>query len=753
MACLLQAGAQVRHYTASDGLSSGTVWQIVELPNGQLLTAGDGVFQLFNGKNFVPVPCSMSRCMRLPSFGIGYSHRWQGDSLLWLRDFYNVYLFDVRRRAFRYDYRGHTGSMKSFVNGKVGQETAPGADCVRLIKSHGITGQPTVACRDRQGGWWIGVQEQGIYYFAPHRYTATTYPTPNGKTVMAVAECTDGIVVCTEDGILLFDKSHHYKYLRKEQGALYHNAMTDNHGRVWMSSQRGLLCYDHGKMNLYDGKNVKGFLHSQVRFARVVGNKLLVANLLHYLGYLNPETHLFYPLNGKLPQLENYRTMVDACVLPDKRHVAVLTQNGMTCLDISKNKLSNFVHLPSGISQKVNCALVDSHKRLWIGTQNGLVQGNDKWFGGCIKGLAEDHNGRIWASTAMGVACFSKQKDAMTVMNYNAWDGIPEDGLAERGILTTKEGTITLAGTHGLTLFAPSRMITQTTTLPVVLVGLTVNGRERLSDAMPLQVNYNDNYFSFNLSALNYASPQRTVYRYRLQGFDTSWLKADGANGMITATYNALPPGHYMLQAQASVDGGKWGPTTQWSFTVLPPWWLTWWAKALYALVALCALCLAITAYVRKKQHKLEHDNEERVNQLFELREQARHQFAQSVNIQPEKISVNKEEEELVERLLKAIGQHIDDADYTVDQLAADVFVSRTGLYRKMQSMLGITPNDFLRNVRLKKAAQLLAETNVPLGQIATMVGFRTPRYFSKCFKDMFGVTPAEYRQPKVENE
>jgi len=60
--------------------------------------------------------------------------------------------------------------------------------------------------------------------------------------------------------------------------------------------------------------------------------------------------------------------------------------------------------------------------------------------------------------------------------------------------------------------------------------------------------------------------------------------------------------------------------------------------------------------------------------------------------------------------------------------------------------MLGITPNEFLRNVRLKHAARLLAETGEPVNQISLMVGFQTPRYFSQCFRQMFGVTPSEYR-------
>jgi transcriptional regulator GlxA family with amidase domain len=63
-----------------------------------------------------------------------------------------------------------------------------------------------------------------------------------------------------------------------------------------------------------------------------------------------------------------------------------------------------------------------------------------------------------------------------------------------------------------------------------------------------------------------------------------------------------------------------------------------------------------------------------------------------------------------------------------------------------MQEQLGNKPNDFVRNVRLKRAAQLLAETDLPVNQISLMVGFQTPRYFSQCFRQMFGITPRQYR-------
>ena len=142
----------------------------------------------------------------------------------------------------------------------------------------------------------------------------------------------------------------------------------------------------------------------------------------------------------------------------------------------------------------------------------------------------------------------------------------------------------------------------------------------------------------------------------------------------------------------------------------------------------------------------MERDNEEKVNRLFELREAAHRSFASAANVEADKIGINIEEEKLVSRIIRAIGENMDNADYTVDKLAADIGMSRASLYSKTQNLLGITPNDFMRNVRLKHAARLLEETDTPVSQISLMVGFQTSRYFSQRFKEMFGVTPSEYR-------
>ena len=98
-ACINYMSGQ-RHWTVADGLPTGEVQQIVELPNGQMLVNCEGVFCLSNGRSFDVVPCDQSRAYQLPRYTNRYGLLWEGDSLLWLHDFYRIFCFDAHQRMF-----------------------------------------------------------------------------------------------------------------------------------------------------------------------------------------------------------------------------------------------------------------------------------------------------------------------------------------------------------------------------------------------------------------------------------------------------------------------------------------------------------------------------------------------------------------------------------------------------------------------------------------------------------------------------
>ena len=108
-------------------------------------------------------------------------------------------------------------------------------------------------------------------------------------------------------------------------------------------------------------------------------------------------------------------------------------------------------------------------------------------------------------------------------------------------------------------------------------------------------------------------------------------------------------------------------------------------------------------------------------------------------------IEMKSDNEVLMERIMRVINENLDNPDLKVEKLSLEVGLSRAQLHRKMKEMTGISTGEFIRNIRLKKAAELLAERKVNISQITYIVGFSSHTHFSTAFRKFYGVSPTEY--------
>ena len=103
-------------------------------------------------------------------------------------------------------------------------------------------------------------------------------------------------------------------------------------------------------------------------------------------------------------------------------------------------------------------------------------------------------------------------------------------------------------------------------------------------------------------------------------------------------------------------------------------------------------------------------------------------------------------DKELLDKIVNFINNHLDNPDLTVDSLVEEAGISRSALFKKIKTLIGISPMELIKNIRLKKAAELVKEGSCNFTQIAYKTGFNDSQYFSKCFKKQMGVTPTEYK-------
>ena len=131
-----------------------------------------------------------------------------------------------------------------------------------------------------------------------------------------------------------------------------------------------------------------------------------------------------------------------------------------------------------------------------------------------------------------------------------------------------------------------------------------------------------------------------------------------------------------------------------------------------------------------------------RIRNLIEDQKRRNELFKNSPIIHPEEITTSVTDQKFLENVLELVHQNLGNVEYSVYQLSNDMFMDRTGLYRKLKAISGTSPNVFIRTVRLKKAKQLLINGK-SVSEVCELVGFSSPSYFSKCFQEEFNEKPS----------
>lgn len=134
-----------------------------------------------------------------------------------------------------------------------------------------------------------------------------------------------------------------------------------------------------------------------------------------------------------------------------------------------------------------------------------------------------------------------------------------------------------------------------------------------------------------------------------------------------------------------------------------------------------------------------------RIKNLIEGRRKLRERFSREITLQPASIPMTSMDEKLLQHVMKIMEVRMSDSNFGVEAFGREAGMSRTQLHRKLKALTDQSPGDFIRIMRLKRAAELLNNQVGSIAEVAFMVGFNDPSYFTKCFQKQFGRTPSEF--------
>lgn len=142
-----------------------------------------------------------------------------------------------------------------------------------------------------------------------------------------------------------------------------------------------------------------------------------------------------------------------------------------------------------------------------------------------------------------------------------------------------------------------------------------------------------------------------------------------------------------------------------------------------------------------------------KINNILKAKQRLRYYYSNTIDIDTAKMTSNNLDEEFMSKAIQIVEENIDDEDFTADDLAEKLCVSRSSLYLKMNSVSGEPPANFIRRIRFNKACKLLLEGRYSISEISSKVGFSSPSYFSTSFKKYVGCLPSDYAKNQGKRE
>lgn len=552
---------------------------------------------------------------------------------------------------------------------------------------------------------WLSISGIGLVKYKLNSFIH--YQLPKGKMNSIIRQFYEddqgNFIRISRQSLITYDGKNTYKTLSPVRSLPIYSLAQDKEKNMWVGLKQGICKYEVDKVLFYKLFNIKP---SQVRkmLPDSKGN-LWLGNYASTSGLMKHDGKNFFVYKKRGIMNRNV-----APLLEDKHGYIWLRSN--TGLIKYDGKHFTLYTEKEGLSDNyVTSMLEDKWGNLWIGTlRRGLMKFDGSTFTyyttreglshHFITSLVEDKQGRIWVGTVKGLNILTPKidnaplkKHVYKIEQYNKIDGPQTPVFINHSVHLKKNNTLwwgTIKNTVTLDL---NKFNTPQQVPNVYLTGFLINGKHLANDSLsspdfdttarfnnyPMEASmpYNKNHLTFEFAAADLQTPHKVKYSYRLHGLESSWSTPSKQG---KADYRNLPFGTFTFQVCAISSGQVWGDILEYTFTIRPPWWSTWW---FYSIIT-CFMIGLILAYLKvrtrnlvKKQLALEVTVQARTQKLTDLNHMLKEREREIILLkdQEKEILSNhiKERENELILVMKMVNEKLNEMNNIREQLATMV--------------------------------------------------------------------------------
>lgn len=527
-------------------------------------------------------------------------------------------------------------------------------------------------------------------------------------------------------------------------GTSYYDASVDSRGRLWLASMGGgidVVEQPSAEKPVFTSlAECKGYPAEamSVRRLMVVGDSLVVAATTG--GLLTLRIPSSFPVDslecslsvseaGNAMSLGSVATM--DVLIPDARDVSLLIateSDGVARMetpldgDVASRRKFSSIHSQGGTTPDIALSLSQ-----WPGCDTVLVVSpNEVYLLDPLTGETVVYGSSFW------------QQDMFFSDSRPMWLG---------------NGTWLMGLENGAVVVKLDEPRDEARNFPLWVTAISIPGgkkRQLPPSAEVIELTPDERDITLHFATVAYAYPRSIRYAYKLD--DDDWTTLDESGSLSFAN---LRPGRYTVLLRSTDTHGEWlDNERKLIIDVRPTFWETPVARVIYVLAVLMAIGVIVYTiiYIRRIKRQQRELLESQLKLLESRAGDGLDSAGHAVGKSADKVAsestrrLSDEDKELMGKIVDFIEKNISDPSVTVDDMAEAVAVSRSGLTRKMKTLMGVTPADFMRETRLTRAASLLTGTTRPIKEIAAECGFSDINYFGKSFKSWSGHTPRAYR-------